>query len=132
MTQNQEKISTEPATDEIQGSEPDTGRGKDRPKSEKMNASESEPFIYGLLGGVCFFNSATRPLSASGVLSAVLGVAFLYRALGGHWPASSWRAAGSLCRREITAGHQHWRNPASQTDLLWTVGPIKYRAEVRA
>lgn len=112
MTQNQEKIPTERVTDKTQGSEPVVRRGKERLTSERTNVSQSERLICGLLGGVCLFKSATCPLSRSGVLSAVLSVAFFYRALGGYGPA-------------------HSRSHTSQIDLLSRVGPCKYRAGVQ-
>ena len=96
--------------------------------SRTMTMSGSMRFISGILGGACLFRTAVRPLSVSGILSSVLGFALLYNALNG----SNWRESGCTYKREVTARYKHWKNRMSQTDIICTVGPYKYRAGIRA
>ena len=87
MTQDQEKTASTSASGDRHRSDADSAQQRKRPRFPKMNVSESERLLSGLMGGVFLLRSAIRPFSGSGVLAAVLGVACLYRALGGHCPA---------------------------------------------
>ena len=89
-----EKSSAESAPDESTVF-PQGHRSKpDRARSEVMNVSPTERLLSGVMGGALLFRSAMRPFSGPGALSAVLGVAFLYRSLGGIASSESIRGRG--------------------------------------
>jgi hypothetical protein len=119
-----DKSFNETITDSISGLDPDMypeGHGE-----HSRTLSEPMRLLSGILGGVCLFKSAVRPRSASGLVSAVLGLAFLYNALSGY----NWKEA--RCKRKVTARYHRWRDRMSQTDIMCTIGPYRYRAGIRA
>ena len=121
-----DKPFNEASTDSTSRLDPDMYPRGDGEHSRTLTMSEPIRLLSGVLGCVCLFKTAVRPVSASGVLSAVLGLAFLYNALKGY----NWKQA--RCKRKVTARYYRWINRMSQTDIMCTIGPYRYRAGIRA